>query len=606
MPTVESSPVVTKYTDDSGATVTLSAKYPRTVTLTYSTSWNATTEETDLKMTLKAGDATSTTAWVMIGADIPFHNTTYKVDRDGFSAGETIWTKTNSYAASTSAITRTFSVNGKVGSRSANTYIGDQTVTIPIRKWKVTYKNNGIGSQSDTAYKIYKKDLGARAYFNNVTGYKVSFNANGGSSTPSAITQTHKQTSWNDAADGSGTKKTKGQAITSNKAHTFYAQWNSAITLPAAISRSNSTSTATVTFDANSGTCSTKSLSSTKTTKYTFSKWAEGSTSGTKYSAGASYTPKKAVTMYATWSTSGSFSTITLPTPSREGHTFNGWYTAKSGGTKVGNAGASYTPSATVTLYAQWSVVKYTNTIRHYQQRAANHDDANQNGWKYIESTTFTANYGSTVTIPPGHVKTYPGHYNTGFANSSAWNWSRKDIGTTFTQPANGISIDYYYNGYSLTVKYKTGKVDIGTLEGTSLTANQLAGTEVFHEQSETYGNNFGGTSGLANYNNSDFIYLRKYGFRVPSGSEWKNGTYICTQNGTFTTEQIAEKLGVSINSSNKTVIVEPNWQANNLVKIYNGSAWVDAVPMIFNGSNWVETIPYVYKNDTDKWKQCK
>jgi hypothetical protein len=125
MATVESSPVVTKYTDDSGATVTLSAKYPRTVVLTYSTSWNATTEQTDLKMTLKAGDATSTTAWVMIGADIPFHNTTYSATRDGFSAGETIWTKTNSYDASTSAITRTFRVNGKVGSRSANTYIGD-------------------------------------------------------------------------------------------------------------------------------------------------------------------------------------------------------------------------------------------------------------------------------------------------------------------------------------------------------------------------------------------------------------------------------------------------------------------------------------------------
>jgi hypothetical protein len=128
----------------------------------------------------------------------------------------------------------------------------------------------------------------------------------------------------------------------------------------------------------------------------------------------------------------------------------------------------------------------------------------------------------------------------------------------------------------------------------------------VFHEQSDTYGNNFGGTSGLANYNNSDFIYLRKYGFRVPSGSEWKNGTYTCTQDGTFTTEQMAAKLGVSINSSNKTVTIEPNWQANNLVKIYNGSTWVDAVPMIFNGSNWVETIPYIYKNDTDKWKQCK
>ena len=44
----------------------------------------------------------------------------------------------------------------------------------------------------------------------------------------------------------------------------------------------------------------------------------------------------------------------TLPTPTRSGYTCTGWFTATSGGTKIGNAGASYTPTASVTLYAQW------------------------------------------------------------------------------------------------------------------------------------------------------------------------------------------------------------------------------------------------------------
>ena len=48
-------------------------------------------------------------------------------------------------------------------------------------------------------------------------------------------------------------------------------------------------------------------------------------------------------------------STITLPTPTRAGYTCTGWYTASSGGTKRGNAGATYTPSASETLYAQWA-----------------------------------------------------------------------------------------------------------------------------------------------------------------------------------------------------------------------------------------------------------
>ena len=44
----------------------------------------------------------------------------------------------------------------------------------------------------------------------------------------------------------------------------------------------------------------------------------------------------------------------TLPTPTRSGFTFQGWYTATSGGTKYGNAGASYTVTAAKTMYAQW------------------------------------------------------------------------------------------------------------------------------------------------------------------------------------------------------------------------------------------------------------
>ena len=45
-----------------------------------------------------------------------------------------------------------------------------------------------------------------------------------------------------------------------------------------------------------------------------------------------------------------------LPDCSREGYTFDGWYTSGSGGSKIGNAGESYTPNATTTLYAQWKI----------------------------------------------------------------------------------------------------------------------------------------------------------------------------------------------------------------------------------------------------------
>ncbi len=49
-------------------------------------------------------------------------------------------------------------------------------------------------------------------------------------------------------------------------------------------------------------------------------------------------------------------SSITLPSDTNPGYTFDGWFTASSGGTKVGAAGSSYTvPVGGITLHAQWT-----------------------------------------------------------------------------------------------------------------------------------------------------------------------------------------------------------------------------------------------------------
>lgn len=58
----------------------------------------------------------------------------------------------------------------------------------------------------------------------------------------------------------------------------------------------------------------------------------------------------------ATVAPGATLSTITLPTPTRSGHTFNGWFTASTGGTQVTPSYASATtPTADLTLYAQWT-----------------------------------------------------------------------------------------------------------------------------------------------------------------------------------------------------------------------------------------------------------
>ena len=120
----------------------------------------------------------------------------------------------------------------------------------------------------------------------------------------------------------------------------------------------------TVTFNYNgSGQANT-----TQTTNYSFSGWkasVAGGYWGTTADAvtGAIYTsttiPNNAyvknlgsleVTLTAQW-LSGS---ITLPTPTRAGFIFASWNTASDGSGTRYYGGRSYTPSANITLYAQW------------------------------------------------------------------------------------------------------------------------------------------------------------------------------------------------------------------------------------------------------------
>lgn len=86
-----------------------------------------------------------------------------------------------------------------------------------------------------------------------------------------------------------------------------------------------------------------------------------------KYSSGGTAASGNFLSSYTvTWDANGGTvsptsssvtpgSSVTAPTPTRSSYTFNGWYNAASGGSLIVNAGGSYTPSSSVTLYAQWT-----------------------------------------------------------------------------------------------------------------------------------------------------------------------------------------------------------------------------------------------------------
>jgi uncharacterized repeat protein (TIGR02543 family) len=150
-----------------------------------------------------------------------------------------------------------------------------------------------------------------------------------------------------------------------------------------------------------------------------------------------------------TW---GSATAITLPAaPTYGGWTFNGWYTASTEGSKAGNAGASYTPDQTRTLYAQWTAQTHTYAIS-----GGGTDFSPSSATNYTtapSSQEKTINAGSQPTYTVTFDENYTGGWNS-TANSTqtfnSWTVSRStgggtlpsvastsDPSTTLTIPAN-------------------------------------------------------------------------------------------------------------------------------------------------------------------------
>ena len=155
------------------------------------------------------------------------------------------------------------------------------------------------------------------------------------------------------------------------------------------LGQKSASTTYTVIYNTNGGSVSPSSASVTAggsvtlptPTKagYTCLGWStSGSATTASYSCGSSYKPSQNITLYAIWkknaptmctltynANGGSVSpssatfemgkTVTLPTPTRSGYTFDGWYTAKDGGTKVSE---SLKVTANITLYAHWTKIE--------------------------------------------------------------------------------------------------------------------------------------------------------------------------------------------------------------------------------------------------------
>ena len=423
-------------------------------------------------------------------------------------------------------------------------------------------------------------------------------------SAPSRVGYTF--TGWNTAANGSGTPYAANATYSTDAELNLYAQWQ--------------IKSATLTVNPNGGIWEGRTTTQTYTQNYQTTKAISNPTSGpngyiVRFNSNGGNTINQIIqtqsfsnwnltgggqlngTTYTFGDTAGTLTAqyvgdaITLPTPTKTGATFNGWYTQLSGGSRVGGAGESYTPSSTTTLFAQWNEVQYTLTV-----------NPNSGTWNGSSSSqTLNGTYNSTKTIsnptaPNGYTvilndngttsnivqtKTFSGWTNAGSGSIS---------GTTYTYGAGDgtITANYTANSVNLPTPSKTGYVFDGwytaATDGSKITSPYMPtnNTTLYaHWTANRYTITFDNAGGQNSTTTKEVSYGQTYG-TLPTPTKagytfdgWYNGSTKVTEsdivNITSNTTLTARWLG-----SEYTVTFDPDGGNVNPTtkKVINGGTY--------------------------------
>lgn len=274
---------------------------------------------------------------------------------------------TNSFTAPSGTLYET-TLNGNGGKNGTPTYGANA-----FYRWRLNSTSGTLYKAGDTytptsnatfyAQWYTPTTLGTTTRDNSTNpGYTITFDAtaNGGTCNTASLTVSnpvsHTFKNWNSTSNGSGATwddTTAVYQITSNI--TLYAQWESTetlgtINLPTASKSSSNAQNRTVTLNYNDGSGKTETKTSTATITYTFQGWSTSATATT--GSTGTYKPTSSHKLYAIFKgTTGTYSAVSLPSPTRTGYTFVGWGTSTSA---TSGATGSYIPSGNITLYAIW------------------------------------------------------------------------------------------------------------------------------------------------------------------------------------------------------------------------------------------------------------
>ncbi len=255
--------------------------------------------------------------------------------------------------------------------------------------WNTAANGSGV-SYADGATYSFTDNVTLYAQWTALPNHTVTFNANGGTGTmtpqvtniPTALTANaftragYAFANWNTQPGGGGSSYVDGAIYDFSADLALHAQWTAA--------------TYTVTFNANGGSAPTPDskqvtfdaaygeLATTSRAGYVFDGWFTAASGGTEVTAATIVTATSNHSLFAHWTADtytvtfdangGANPTPTnkvvtfgsaygaLATTSRTGYTFDGWFTAASGGVEVTAASIVATASDHI-LYAHWTVL---------------------------------------------------------------------------------------------------------------------------------------------------------------------------------------------------------------------------------------------------------
>ena len=282
-----------------------------------------------------SGSITFTANWTIITYTLTISSSSSVNNSGTFSVAGTTrtigtsFTITRDYSTSAASIAISYTsgsytyeirVGGsRIGDNSATytdwTPTANSSISISIIQfWTITYNyNGGTGEYNGATSHTQKR-------YNNVSSVTIqNWSESGG--TDFNILKDHYRwaRSWNTNQSGTGTTYAGGSTYSTKAALYLYAMWNPV--------------------------------------EFEVTAWANGGT----FTANGSFSGSNST--YRTKSLGYATAIGTLPTVTRSGYKFLGWYTASSGGTQV-TTSTSWTSENDRDIYAQWQQV-YTHTVTH-------------------------------------------------------------------------------------------------------------------------------------------------------------------------------------------------------------------------------------------------